>query len=159
MSVHQIIKRLVAISLISCAPAFGDNSLNITPSTLPTGDDPGFRCAFWRATEKNPSAYILFADDEILLPRRALITVNGKPVMLAPKGIERRVKSKKWISVGDQFVFRFEAENVRVVTRATVTWACPRDNDSCEVTRYRAKVFVEADGASTSIDARGECGS
>jgi hypothetical protein len=158
VEIRQLIKRLLLIIFISCAPAFADNSIRITPSTLPTGDDPGFSCAFWRASEKNPSRYILFADDDILLPRRALITVNGKSVVLAPKDIKRRVKSKNRFSVGDEYVFSFEAEGVQVTTTATVTWACPRNNDSCEVTRYRAKILVEANGGSTSIDARGECG-
>ena len=156
----MLVRALLALLLtIAVATAFADTPIRITPSTLPKGDDPGFRCAFWHASEKNPQSYILFADDEILLPRRALITVNGKPLMLAPTGMKRRLKSKNRLSVGDEYVFNFEAESVRVTTTAKVTWACPKDSDSCEVTRYRAKIVVETNGASTSIDARGECGS
>jgi len=163
LEVSVLVRALLAILLtitVTCsATAFADTPIRITPSTLPKGDDPGFRCAFWHASEKNPQRYILFADDEILLPRRALITVNGKAVMLAPTGIKRRLKSKNRLSFGDEYVFSFEAEGVRVTTTARVTWACPKNNDSCEVTRYRAKIVVETNGASTSIDARGECGS
>jgi len=73
--------------------------------------------------------------------------------------IEHRAKVKNKINVGDLLVLHFSGDGVRVTARATVTWACPTNNDSCEVTRYRAKISVASGDASTSLDAEGEYGS
>jgi len=139
-------------------PALSQTALKVTPSTLPTGEDPGFRCAFSRVGEKKRDTWILFADDYILLPRRALITVNGRSVMLAPTGLTLDGKDRP-PKVGDRLNMSFEGEGIRVTVAAKVTWACPPKNDSCEVTRYRAKIVAVSGDASAAIDAQGECGS
>ena len=141
--------------LASPLAGHAQDSLRVTPSALPRGGDPGFRCGFWQT---KPEATILWADDDSIPDRRALITVNGKAVMLAPTGIKWTGKGGGG-DVGDKLEMSFAGSGVRVNVVATVTWTCPSDSENCEVTKYRAKILVTAGGASTTINARGDCGS
>ena len=121
---------------------------------------PGFRCAFWGPKDGRDTPGLLFqADDETVTDRRALIGIDGTPLLLS--GVDLRVKNKRrdLYSIGDSLFERFEGKGVTAVVDATVTGACPANAESCEVTKYRAKLTVTKDGSSRVLEVVGECGS
>jgi hypothetical protein len=103
---------------------------------------------------------MLFADEGgFRLPRRALITISGRPILLKPTGLKVKWQSNKRISLGDTEEWDFAAQGVQVHVLATVTSACPPDEDSCEYTEYAATIEVTSGTSSFSMDTAGGCGS
>jgi len=107
---------------------------------------------------------MLFADgSDAQVPRRALITINGRPIFLKPTGLKLILQNpREGISVGDTEEMDFAAEGVRVHVLATVTGVCPPESDedpTCEVTEYAATIDVTSGTSSVSIDTVGTCGS
>jgi len=153
---NRAIAALACLSVLASPLAgHGQDSLRVTPTAEPKGGDPGFRCSFWQT---KPEAAILWADDDSVPNRRALITVNGKAAMLAPTRIKWTGKGTGE-NEGDKLDMSVEGDGVRVNIAATVTSTCPSDSENCEVTNYRATILVTAGGASKTINAKGDCGS
>ncbi len=133
-------------------------------ATRYSDDVGGFRCAF-RSPTADPNAdpsqhkLLLQVDDDSLPKQRGLVAINGKKHLLRGTSLQVRAKRDGLVSVGDKLVETLTDDEVAVTLKATITKLCPPDEESCEVTYYRATVTVTYAGASRTFPVAGECGS
>jgi hypothetical protein len=147
---------LIVGMLITCLAAA--DSFKVTPTTS-ADYEPGFRCSFWSPGQETSGESLLQADDDSVPSPKALIGIDGTKYMLSSKSITWHRKRKDDLNIGDAMVLRFDDKAVGVIVRAAVTWMCPRGDEGCEITRYRAKIKVTFQGVTKTVAADGSCGS
>jgi hypothetical protein len=84
---------------------------------------------------------------------RIVMNIGGSDVEL--RLAEARGQLTK---VGDVSERKFVSGDVTVSARYKVTWVCPEDSDSCEVTKFDVTFLVKKGAQSETVDAAGSVG-
>lgn len=84
---------------------------------------------------------------------RVLMNIDGSDMELTLVEAQGELRD-----VGDVAERTFTSGEVTVRARYTVTWTCPQEDESCEVTRYSAEFTVDKDGRSETLSATGDVG-
>ena len=85
----------------------------------------------------------------------AYININGKNLELQP--VDSSELNGK-VKVGTQAWETFTAGDLKIRLDTTVTWVCPPNDESCEVTYYKAKLTVNGKGQEIKEMLTGHCG-
>ena len=111
-------------------------------------------CELWPAADRTSrEGRDLFLSD---FAGRAVMNINGRDAalkLIEPK--EPKGEPKK----GESSTYRYRGAGVEVVVRYVVTGICAPDDESCEVTNYKALVTVTTASGTRALPAHGTCGS
>ncbi|MBG6079143.1 hypothetical protein [Rubrivivax gelatinosus] len=128
------------------------------PQVQPLRDseiDYGCGCSFQVPRKLGPNGPVVLQWEQ---DGPANIRVDGKLHKLkvlalpAPKDQDRRQR------VGDKEVFELFGDSVSARAECTVTRICEPEDESCEVTIYKAKLTVRTPGGTRVLDAWASCG-
>jgi hypothetical protein len=86
---------------------------------------------------------------------RAVMNINGHDILF---NLVRSTDTRKQPRKGDRSQYWYSAGSISVEVDYTVTGVCPPDDESCEVSDYRATIRITAASARRSITAHGLCG-
>jgi hypothetical protein len=105
----------------------------------------------WSASAPTIGAGFVFLAE--LDESRIVMNIDGWDIEL--KLVAAQGKLEK---VGDVLERTFIAGDATVKARYTVTWVCPEDSESCEVTKFAAKFTVTKGSQSEIVNATGPVG-
>ena len=138
----------IVLAVLAVAPvaSVADDSL-IGPLTDQNAVDG---CSWSASSPSVGNGYIFLAE------------FNDEPTLMHIDGKDRALdivrQSGTLTEVGDTLERAYQSADVRVSARFTVTWVCPKDDESCEVTRYRATFEVSKSERSQTVEATGDVG-
>jgi hypothetical protein len=137
----------VAIVLMLAASPSG--SVQLSP--LVPADGCG--CSF---TLRDGTDLPVFARD--LDEDGATIGVNGKAIRLTQVSFSEERKVQGAISLGDRIKETLNGDGVNVAFEYEVTFVCPKDDESCEVTEYKGALDVSVGKTRKTFMVKGACG-
>lgn len=139
---------LVALAVSSFALASAAGAAHLV---APLEDQQTIDGCSWSASAATiESGFIFLAEyDE----SRIVMNIGGSDIEL--KLAEAQGQLNK---VGDVLERMFTADDVTVRARYTVTWVCPEDSESCEVTKFAATFMVTKGSQSETVNATGHVG-
>jgi hypothetical protein len=70
------------------------------------------------------------------------ISINGKLSFLTLQKSKQHAQHPPHETVGDSYVDVWQGANATVTLRYRITFICPPDDESCEVTRYEGTMLV-----------------
>ena len=82
-----------------------------------------------------------------------LMNIGGRDVKLS-----LRSSSGELSTIGDTMRRTFAAPGISVVATYRVNWTCPKDSDSCEVTRFKATFDVKVGKKHQRVVGEGDVG-
>lgn len=124
-----------------------------TPGHLvaPLKDQHAIDGCAWSASARTVGPGFVFlgeVDDS-----RSLMNIGGSDVELALASEHGTLEK-----VGDVMERTFKGHDVLVKAKYRVTWACPKDDDSCEVTRFTVSFDVSKGSKQQTVRAAGDVG-
>ncbi|MBO9717592.1 MAG: hypothetical protein J7507_12475 [Pseudoxanthomonas sp.] len=122
-----------------------------TQLLAPLKDQDAIYGCSWSASspEIGPGVVLLAEADD----SRTLMNIGGSDVELALVDEQGSLAR-----AGDILERTFKAEGIVVKARYRVTWTCPEDDESCEVTRFDVSFDVTSGGRRQTAKATGDFG-
>lgn len=107
-------------------------------------------CSWFASSPSIGAGYIFLAD---IGDEPTLMHIDGKDL---PLRLVRQSGALK--KVGDTLERTYRSGDVQVAARFKAIWVCPKDDESCEVTRFRVTFQVSKGARSQAVEATGEVG-
>ena len=129
-------------------PAIAENiSIETMLETQEAGGDCG--CYFYLAGKPEKESFVLywpFHDES------GVMKINGKLTYLDIT--DRELK----YNLGEETSFLLKNNDTVVTGKCKVSWICPEDDESCEITKYTGKMSITRDKQTTDVAIQGSCG-
>jgi hypothetical protein len=117
-------------------------------SLLQSEWQPDCGCAF-RDANDNSSMLAFWAVDE-----PAHMFINGD---LRTLKVTEHFGSTP-VQLGDPYSAELTGPDIQATVEATTTFVCPKEQESCEVTRYKGRLVVRSGTSVGSFQITGDCG-
>ena len=91
-------------------------------------------------------------------PGPAKIKVQGNVYELTVASEVSSTPAERRERVGDSLTYELRGPSVAVSVKCRATWVCPSNDESCEVSYYRAQILLTLGKTKSKVTAWGACG-